>query len=55
MAIDEVEAERRFGEKDAAGKKPTMATIKARAEREKAMDEKQRMTLEEIRFLAGQS
>lgn len=42
MAIDEVEAERRFGEKDAAGKKPTMATMKARAEREKAMDEKQR-------------
>ena len=42
MAIDEVEAKNRFGEKDADGNRPTMATIKARAEREKAMDEKQR-------------
>jgi len=42
MAIDEVEAERRFGERDKNGNKPLMSTIKARAEREKALDEKQR-------------
>ncbi len=42
MAIDEVEAQKRFGEKNARGNLPTLATIKARAEREKAKDELQR-------------
>lgn len=41
MAIDEVEATQRFGRRDEFGNRPTMTTIKARAEREMSMAAKQ--------------